>query len=141
MLKELEFAWKKHPDKKYSDRQYLEFIVSGQPLHEYLGVKEQSRVTPFGFFPDKKEQKRALREFRFQQRSLLIDNRVELYICEDCGDIRCGAITTKIIDEGDKIIWAQFATQNDPEEISELLAVEQIEFNRQDYFKAFSKIN
>jgi hypothetical protein len=64
-----------------------------------------------------------------------------LYVCECCGDIGCGAITVKIIDEGDKIIWTHFANQSDPYEIGEEIKVDPIEFDRQDYLKAFSDIS
>jgi isopentenyl phosphate kinase len=97
-------------------------------------------VTPFGFFPSEEEQKRALKEFRLQQKTQLVDNRIELYICESCGDISCGSITAKIIDSGDKIIWTHFASQSNPDEIGEEIQVEGIEFERQNYFKAFATL-
>ena len=140
MIKNLQPSWTKHPSKEYSNRQYLDFIVSGQPLREYLGIKNLSSVTPFGFFPSEEEQKRALKEFRLQQKTQLAGNRIELYICECCGDIVCGAITAKIIDRDDKIIWAHFANQSHQDEIGEEIQVEQIEFDRKNYFKAFATI-
>jgi hypothetical protein len=140
MTKDIQLSWTKSLSKEYPDRQYLDYIVSGQPLREYLGIKSKSDVTPFGFFPSKEEQKRALKEFRLQQKPKLTGNRIELYICECCGDISCGAITATIIDNGAKIIWTHFANQCDPDEIGEEIQVEQIEFDRQNYFKAFANI-
>jgi hypothetical protein len=140
MTKDLQLVWTKHSSKEYSDRQYLDFVISGQPLREYLGIKSKSSVTPFGFFPSKEEQKRILKEFRLQQKTQLSGDRIELYICECCGDIGCGAITVKIIDRGDKIIWTYFANQSDPDEIGDEIRVDQIEFDRQNYFKVFSNI-
>ena len=140
MLKDLQLKWTNHPDGKYADRQYLDFIISGQSLRDYLGIKSKTGVSPFGFFPSKEEQKRALREFTLRQNTQLSDNRIELYVCEDCGDIGCGAITARIVDRGDRIIWAQFANQSDREQVGERIDVQEIEFNRQDYFKALSVI-
>jgi len=140
MTKDLQLIWTRHPSKEYSDRQYLDYLISGQLLREYLGIKSKSSVTPFGFFPSKEEQKRILKEFRLQQKTQLLGDRIELYICECCGDIGCGAITVKVMDRGDKIIWMHFANQNDPEEVGEEIQVDQIEFDRQSYFKAFSNI-
>ena len=140
MLKELTFIWTSHPNKNYSDRKYLDFIVSGQSLRDYLGSKNKSNVTPFGFFPSKEEQRRVLREFKLQDKTQLKKNRVELYICENCGDIGCGAITTEIEDFGDYIIWKNFAVQNNPDEIEQIIDVEQIEFERQNYFKSFQLV-
>ena len=140
MTKDLQLIWTNHPSKEYSDRQYLDYIISGQPLREYLGIKSKSSVTPFGFFPSKEEQKRILKELRLQQKTQLPGDRIELYICECCGEIGCGAITVKIIDKGDKIVWTHFANQSGPDEIGEEIQVDQIEFERQSYFKAFSNI-
>ncbi len=140
MLKELSLVWTSHPNKIYSGRKYLDFNISGQSLRDYLESKNKSRVTPFGFFSNAEEQKRTLRIFKFQDKTQLKDNRVELYVCEDCGDIGCGSITTEIKDFGDKIIWRKFALQSNPEEIGQLINVEQIEFERQNYFKAFSMV-
>jgi hypothetical protein len=134
MVKDLELSWTKVSSKENSDEQYLDFIVSGQPLREYLGIKSKSSVTPFGFFPNIAEQKRALKEFRLQQKTKLLGDRIELYICEYCGDILCGSITAKIIDKGDKIIWKQFAYQSDPDEIGEVIHVAALEFDRLEYF-------
>jgi len=140
MIKNLELRWTKHQSKEHSDRQYLDYIVSGQPLREYLGIKNNSRVTPFGFFQNIKEERKALKEFRLQQKTQLSGNRIELYICECCGDIGCGSITAKIIDSGDKIIWTHFANQSNPEDIGEEIIVEQIEFERQVYLNAFATL-
>ena len=141
MLKDLQLKWTNHPHIKYSDRQYLDFIIAGQPLRDYLGLKNKSSVTPFGFFPSKEEQKRILKEFRLQQKTHLTGNRIELYVCENCGDIGCGSITAKIIDRGDKIVWTEFAYQSDQAETGETIVVEEIEFERENYFKALSTIN
>ena len=140
MIKTLQLSWTKHQSKDTSDQQYLDYIVSGQSLREYLGIDNKSSVTPFGFFPHKVELKRSFKEFRLQQKTYLPGDRIELYICECCGDIGCGAITAKIIDKGDKIIWTNFANQSRHDEIGQEIQVEQIEFERQMYFKAFSII-
>ena len=97
MTKDLQLIWTNHPSKEYSDKQYLDYLISGQPLREHLGITSESSVTPFGFFSNKEEQKRILKEFKVQQKTQLSGDRIELYICECCGDISCGAITVKKI--------------------------------------------
>ncbi len=141
MIKDLRLKWTDHPDNKYQGRQYLDFLISGQSLRDYLALKNKSSVTPFGFFPTETEQKRTLKEFRFQKKTHLADDRIELYVCEECGDIGCGAITAKIIDRGDRIVWAEFANQSDQYEIGEPINAEEIEFARENYFKALSMID
>ena len=70
MTQDLQLIWTKHPSKEYFDKKYLDYIISGQPLREYLGIKSNSSVTPFGFFPRNEDQIRILKEFRLQQKPL-----------------------------------------------------------------------
>jgi hypothetical protein len=80
MKKDLHLSWTKFSDKENSDRQFLDFIIPGQRLSEYLGIKRNNSVTPFGFFQNREEENRALKEIRLQLKTQLIDNRTELYI-------------------------------------------------------------
>jgi hypothetical protein len=75
-----------------------------------------------------------------QEKSLLIENRLELYIWPACGDIGCGSITAKVQDLGDRIIWKDFAQTTYAEEIGKIFNVGPIEFNRENYFRAFTFI-
>ena len=120
--------------------QYWEYFVSGQTLKDYLRIPKNGDVTPFGWFRKSEYEKQVLRQFRMQQKSGLVDHRVELYICAACGYIGCGSITAKVQDLGDRIIWCDFASTSDAEEIGELFDVEPIEFDRVNYFKAFAQI-
>lgn len=140
MIKDLQLSWTKHPDKSYEGRGYFDFIISGQRLREYLQIQNRYSVTAIGFFENIEQQIIALKQFRLQQKTLLPGDRIELYICESCGDIACGSITARIIDNGERIIWTAFAHQSDPDEHGEVLNVADLEFDRQQYFKAFSSI-
>ena len=43
-------------------------------------------------------------------------NRVALYICPECGDLGCGAVTAAIERDGPTIIWHTFGYENDYDE-------------------------
>jgi hypothetical protein len=120
--------------------QYLDFNISGQSLKKYLGIENDNSVTPFGWFLNKNEQSKSLQQFRLQVRSHLPSNRVELYVCSDCGDISCGSVTAQILNMGNRIVWTKFARQSEPNEISSFFSVEDLEFERSSYFKALSQI-
>jgi len=119
---------------------YLDFNISGESLKEYLGISTDNSVTPFGWFLNKSEQSKALKEFRLQTKPHLADNRIEIYICNECGDIGCGSVTVQIHDRGEKIVWAKFAKQHNPDEISSLFDVEDLELERTSYFAALAVI-
>ena len=64
-----------------------------------------------------------------------------IYVCPECGDIDCGAITAVIKDYGDRIIWSDFGYETNYGGLTEPYdQMEQIEFDRASYFSAFSKI-
>ncbi len=135
MIKDLQFIWKKH-----NAKQYAEWMVSGESLKNILGFPTSKSVTPIGFFENKELEKIALNQFRLKQKTRLLDGRVELYVCAACGDIGCGSVTVKIIDKGDRIIWTEFVEQSSEDEIDEYINVEEIEFERKNYFNAFANI-
>jgi hypothetical protein len=116
-------------------RQYWDFVVSGESLQKYLRA---GGVTQLGYFPNKSQERTFLRQLRMQEKSELVDRRVEIYVCSECGDIGCGAVTVRIEDHGDRIIWKDFAHQSDPEYVGELIDVEPLEFDRESYFKALA---
>jgi len=42
----------------------------------------------------------------------LPSGRTPIYVCPECGDISCGAITVRIGREGNFITWSDFAHEN-----------------------------
>ena len=144
MYKDLHLNWVKltdHFDKNIMSGQFLDYYISGISLQKYLGIDSKNIVTLLGWFLIKDEEKRVLKEFKLQTKTQLPQNRIELYICGQCGDIGCGSITAQIFDKGDKIVWKNFANQFNGDEIGESFNVDAIEFERSNYFNAFSKIN
>jgi len=119
------------------ERHYLDFSVSGKPLKELLGQNDADLISPFGWG----DNKRILRIFRLQEKPELSTGRIALYVCPECGDIACGAITASIQDLGDRIVWKDFGYETDNGELSKTYPkIEPIEFDRQSYFAAFSKL-
>jgi len=46
----------------------------------------------------------------------LENGRVPLYVCNCCADIGCGAVTVKVVQEGDYFVWSSFGYENNYEE-------------------------
>jgi hypothetical protein len=60
--------------------------------------------------------------------------RVALYICPECGDLGCGAVTVKINRSDDKVEWSAWGYQNNYEDdITPLRGFADVTFRRQDY--------
>jgi hypothetical protein len=43
-------------------------------------------------------------------------DRVSLYVCPECGDVGCGAVTLKVEFAVEEVIWSDFGYENNFEE-------------------------
>ena len=124
-----------------TQREYLDFFVSGKSLKGILDIQDSDYITPFGWSSDQNYNRHFLNVFRLKEKSELITGRTMIYVCPECGDIDCGAITAVIKDYGDRIIWSEFGYETDYSGLTEKYPlIEPIEFERTSYFSSFTKI-
>jgi hypothetical protein len=122
-------------------RDYFDFFISGNSLKTILSIETADYITLFGWGTNQEYDRHILNVFRLKEKSQLESGRVMIYVCPECGDIGCGAITATIRDFGDRIIWSDFGYENDYEGVQEIYdQVKPIEFDRKSYFAALSKI-
>lgn len=67
-------------------------------------------------------------------------DRILLYVCSDCGDISCGALSAKIDFSENKIIWSDFAYENSIEIVERYPEVGPFEFSKEEYSATFLSI-
>ena len=89
----------------------IDFIVDGQSLFETLQAKKHDLVGPFSS-PMYQHYKKTEKIFLQKKKSDLNNERVLIYCCAECGDIDCGGITAKIVQEGNFMKWFDFAYEN-----------------------------
>lgn len=122
-------------------REYFDFFVSGHSLKTILNIETADFITLLGWGTNQEYDKHILNVFRLKEKSQLDSGRVMIYVCPECGDINCGAVTATIKDFGDRIIWSDFGYETDTGGMTETYdQVKPIEFARASYFSAFSKI-
>ncbi len=123
------------------ERYYLDFIISGKTLREILGVDNYDLITPFGWGNNKIYERDLLHVLTLRKKSDLQTGRVMLYVCPECSDIDCGAITANVLDLGDRIVWKDFGYETSYGGVTEEYSnIDPIEIDRQSYFQAFSKL-
>jgi hypothetical protein len=116
-----------------TQRDYLDFVVDEKSLSELIGG---DLVSCLGWFVPE-ENKKAVARLMLKADSDLPDNRFALYVCPECGELGCGAVTAVIEKIDDKIIWRDFGFQNDyAGEIRPLEEVDKIIFDRAQYRNA-----
>ncbi len=124
-----------------SAREYYDFIVSGKSLKTILNIETSDYITLFGWGTNQDYVRHILNVFRLKEKSEIDSGRVMIYVCPECGDIDCGAITATIKDLGDRIVWSEFGYETNYSGLTETYEnIKPIEFGRTNYFAAFSKI-
>jgi len=65
-----------------------------------------------------------------------MQGRIAVYVCAECGDLGCGALTAVVEAEGDRVVWRDFGYQNDYEAFDQdavFTGVGPFTFDRDDY--------
>jgi hypothetical protein len=67
-------------------------------------------------------------------------DKVLLYVCSDCGDFGCGALTAKISFHKKTIVWSDFVYENTLEIWEKYPEIGPYEFDRAQYENEFQKL-
>ena len=97
------------------------------------------QVGIFGWIPDKWYENDRIDEFLGLSPPELTTGRTSFYVCPECGDIGCGAITAKIEVTQKQVIWHDFGyeTNYSAPDLSRYQAIGPFMFERTAYFKTF----
>jgi len=98
-------------------------------------------VSCLGWFVPE-ENAKAARRLLLEEAADLPDNRRTLYVCPECGDIGCGAVSLVVERVEDKIIWRDFGYENNYEEVVRTEGYENVGpfvFDRAEYEEAIKK--
>ena len=86
-------------------RRFLDYVIEGESLYEQHGA---DWIGPLGqWLPVEADEKAARRLLRKEEPD--VDDRVAVYVCPECADLDCGAITAVIERAGNEIVWRDLA--------------------------------
>lgn len=135
-MNELKFIIRQRNQKK--EQTYLDFKIDEKSLIDYLKLGNMDLISPFGWGDNENYEIQLLKEFRVEILPTLDSGRVMFYVCPECGDISCGAITGLVSEnERGQIEWSDFGYENDYQGVVEKYANISFCFERTDYFRAF----
>jgi len=101
------------------ERHSVDFIINGNSL--FLATNAGQLDMCGCFSPDyftsenelaRKENARIAKMFTFELPANIAPDRVAVFVCPECGDLGCGAITFQLSRDGDTVRWANFAYEN-----------------------------
>ena len=106
----------KYPDgRSKSDRHFLDFVINGQSLWEKIG-KPKDMVSVICYEYIRQETTKAANRMLLNEDAVIPAGRRSLFICSECGDIGCGAVTALVVRDGHLVVWKDFGYENDYEE-------------------------
>ena len=95
-----------------TERRFLDFVIDGAPLSSLL---DADFISPFGWL-DADTRKADIERLLGKSPPDMAHGRTSLYICPECGDLGCGAVTV-LIERGERVvIWKDFGIQNNYED-------------------------
>ena len=115
-------------------RRFLDFVIDGKSLYPTFG----DLITPFGWVTTDIAQK-DIDRFLLKEPADFPNNRRSIYVCAECGDLGCGAVSAIIEENGDHIIWRDFGYQNNYDEslyLENYVDIGPFAFDRRDYERA-----
>jgi hypothetical protein len=102
---ELELQWRdRRVGPNQTPRRFLDYVVNGVSLYERHGM---DFISCLGWLDPNQDEHAAQRLLGKAEPDL--EARVAIYICPECGDLDCGAITSKIELEGGDVLWRGMA--------------------------------
>lgn len=109
---------------------FYEFDIDNQPLSTLLKV-DLKELTGM-FTPDGADSGYFVSQVAKYIGKTPVE-RILLYVCSDCGDIGCGALSAKIDFTDEKVIWSDFAYENAIEIVERYPEIGPFEFFRESY--------
>ena len=138
-MNRLEFVTKQRNKKQ--EQEYLDFVIDGKSLFDYLRLVDMDLISPFGWGNNKDYECQLQKEFCLESLPVLNSRRIMFYVCPECGDIGCGAITGKITENiNGQIEWADFGYENDIEGIVEKYSYIRFCFDKAEYLQIFESL-
>ena len=110
----MDIVWTTRPrELGRTERRYLDFVIDGVPLKSLFNV---DFISPFGWF-DADEQEASISRLLGKSPPDMPNGRTTLYICPECGELGCGAVTVLVQREAGVAIWKDFGFENDYENV------------------------
>lgn len=109
---------RRRPGEEYEDgtwkteRNFLDFVVGGRSLYETLVLAKGYDLISAIWLDTPDSSAEAAERLLLLRPADLPDNRRSLFVCPECGDLGCGAISVVIEHDTASVIWRAFGYEN-----------------------------
>ena len=123
---------------------FRDFIISGKSIYVELTKQKFDYVSCLGWVSAVYE-KESRQRLQMQRKGEMPKGKVGLYVCPECVDPLCGAMTVSIKEFRDEIIWSKLSYDNgwegeDDMYIHKELDIGPFRFKKSDYFQAIKNL-
>ncbi|MGN6693341.1 MAG: hypothetical protein ACTHN0_04120 [Aquihabitans sp.] len=94
-----------------TERSYLDFLIDGHSLLDVLGPLAGDTCGCLGW-GDPAAQASAVRRLQLDDERQIAGEREPIFVCAECGDLGCGAVTARITASKGVVQWTDFAFEN-----------------------------
>jgi hypothetical protein len=117
-----------------TERDYLDFVVAGESLRDMLDPGDFIGCLGWG---SEEIEVHQIAQLLLQEMSELSSGRIPIYICPECGDLHCGAVTVRVSKEADSFVWSDFAFETGCDDAASLFEkVAPFTFDKMEYWRA-----
>ena len=102
-----------------SERHFLDFVINGRSLWKAAG-KRYDNVSILCAEFQIEETTREVDRLLLRAEADIPNGRRSLFVCAECGDLGCGAITALVVRDHSSVIWKGFGRENNYENEVEL---------------------
>jgi len=94
-----------------TERSWLDFVTDGRSLLDVLGPQAGDTCGSLGW-GNPAAQASAVRRLQLEDEPQIAGEREAIFVCAECGDVGCGAVTTRITGSKGLVHWTDFAFEN-----------------------------
>lgn len=103
-------------DSNKHERHSVDFLVNGVSLFEATKAAYLDFCGRFSSDLTPAQNRDNERIFLLSGQPDTSSGRIMLFVCSECADLGCGAITMRITKDGDFFVWSEFAYENNYDE-------------------------
>jgi hypothetical protein len=107
------------PGEQKQQRAFWDFCIDGISLYNKLANVRDLVSIIWIDPPNPVENRKGIKRLLMLESADFPNNRTALYVCPECGDLGCGAISIGIIFSENQVTWKAFGYENNYENIVE----------------------
>ncbi|HSH59172.1 MAG TPA: hypothetical protein VK988_05920 [Acidimicrobiales bacterium] len=121
---------------KKAERRFADLVVDAKPLYRVVRAEGFDYISAI-WLDDPDIARLAVRRLLGDQPPDAPGGRVAMYVCPECGDLGCGAVTAQVNRTEDNVEWSAWGLQNNYEErVTPVENLPAVTFRRDEYERA-----